>query len=88
MNDAKALEEIKRLALLPQRVKFTRHCRERMDERGAIAADVVAALLSATSAEYQTDKQNFRVDGGVDTDGEALTAIVDLQDDVIVVTMF
>jgi len=45
-------------------------------------------LLSATSASWQHDRETWRVDGGVDGDGDDLTVIVDLEADVIVVTIF
>jgi hypothetical protein len=59
-----------------------------MPERGATFADVRQSLLTAASARWQADRQNWRVDGGVDTDGEELTVIVDVEADVIVVTLF
>jgi hypothetical protein len=59
-----------------------------MSDRGATARDVRKALLSATDATYQAHRQNYRVSGGTDTDGDDLTVIVDLEADVIVVTIF
>lgn len=87
MSDARALEEIKRLVALGH-VVFTRHARQRMDERGARATDVCNALSTATSATLQTDRDNWRVDGGVDHEGDGMTVIVDIEADVIVVTLF
>jgi hypothetical protein len=87
VTDAEALEEIQRLAGLG-RVVYTKHARDRMSDRGATARDVRKALLSATDATYQADRQNYRVSGGTDTDGDDLTVIVDLEADVIVVTIF
>ena len=87
MSDAKALGEIKRLTKL-DRVIFRMHARERMATRGAVAGDVLNALLSATTASWQHDHETWRVGGGVDRDGDDLTVIVDLEADVIVVTIF
>jgi hypothetical protein len=87
VSDASALTEIKRLAGL-NRIVYSSHARDRMFERGATARDVRAALLSATVARWQADRRNFKVDGGVDCDGDEMTVIVDIQADVIVVTIF
>ncbi len=85
MSDA--LAEIKRLVEL-ERVLYTQHARERMVERGATARDVRCALRSAKLAKWQADRENWRVGGGVDLDGDELTVVVDLLADVIVVTLF
>lgn len=87
MTDAEALEEIKRLVGLG-RVVFTRHARERMGDRSATAGDVCEAMLTARSAAWQADRSNWRVSGGVDLDGDDLTIIVDIEADVVVVTLF
>lgn len=87
MSNAAALAEIKRLAGLG-RIHYTGHALDRMDERGATRGDVRSALLSATSAAWQPDRSTWRVDGGADRDGDALTVIVNLEADVIVVTVF
>lgn len=87
MSDAKALTEIKRLAGL-DRVILTKHARDRMNDRGARRGDVINALITATSATYEPERLNWRVVGGADRDGEALCVIVDLEADVIVVTLF
>ena len=59
-----------------------------MNERGARPSDVRNALLTATSAVWQADRQNWRVDGGVDRVGDELTAVVDIWADLVVVTIF
>ena len=46
------------------------------------------ALLGATSATEQRDRGCWRVQGGVDLDGDDLTVIVALEADVVVVTLF
>lgn len=87
VNDAKALAEIQRLARLG-RIVYTPHARRRMKERGATELDVRHALRIATAARYQADRRNWRVEGGVDTEGDELMLICDLEADVIVVTLF
>ena len=84
--DDRALAEIQRLASL-NRLVFTSHAAKRMDQRGAKREDVRAALVSATSARAQ-DRGGWRVEGGRDRDGDDLTVIVDIEDDVIVITLF
>ena len=86
-NDAKALAEIKRLAR-SNRIRITSHARRRMDERGATERDIRKALLTATAAVHQDDRRNWRVDGGMDIDGDDLMLICDIEANVIVVTLF
>lgn len=59
-----------------------------MDERDATDLDVRRALRTATTAFRQVDRDNWRVQGGVDTRGDDLTLICDLEAEVIVVTLF
>ncbi len=59
-----------------------------MPERGATYEDVKRALISAATATWQDDRGNWKVDGGVDLEGDELTAVVDVQADVIVITLF
>lgn len=87
MSDAKALGEIQRLAQL-DRITYSGHAQQRMSERGARPSDVRNALLTATRAVWQADRQNWRVDGGVDRSGDELTAVVDIWADLVVVTIF
>jgi hypothetical protein len=87
LNDAKALAKIKRFARL-DRIVITSHACRRMEERGATERDIRKALLTATAAIHQEDRDNWRVDGGVDIDGDDLMLICDLEEDVIVVTLF
>lgn len=88
MSDAKALEEIHRLAALPGRIRYRGHALDRMDERGATREDVRNALRSSTDATWQPDRGTWKVTGGVDLDGDDLVCAVDIEDDVIVVTIF
>lgn len=87
VNDAEALAEIRRLARLA-RVVITPHARKRMIERFATEQDVYKALRTATAAVRQEERGNWRVAGGVDLDGDDLTLICDLDNDVVVVTVF
>lgn len=87
VNDAKALAEIQWLARL-DRIVVTPHAGRRMDERGATERDVRNALWTATAALRQADRDNWRVEGGLDIEGDPLTLICDIEADVIVVTLF
>ena len=87
MNDARALAEIQRLSRL-DRIVISRHANQRMNDRGATETDVRKALLTATAAIRQADRDNWRVEGGVDTDGDDLTLVCDIGVNVIVVTLF
>jgi hypothetical protein len=58
-----------------------------MRERRAGLVDVRMALASATAAMTQ-DRGGWRVEGGRDRDGDDLTVIVDIEADVIVITLF
>lgn len=87
MNDAKALGEIRRLAQ-QDRIVYSDHAQVRMSERNARPSDVRHALLTATAAVRQADRENWRVLGGVDRGGDDLTAVVDIWADLVVVTIF
>jgi hypothetical protein len=69
------------------RIAITDHARHRMLERRAKFLDVRRALMSATSAKTQ-DRSGWRVEGGLDRDGDELTVIVDIEAEVIVITLF
>jgi hypothetical protein len=86
VTDTRVLGEIQRLARL-DRIVLTRHAVKRMDQRDAKRGDVRAALVSATSAVAQ-DRGGWRVEGGCDREGDDLTVIVDLEADLIVITLF
>jgi len=69
------------------RIALTDHAIRRMRERRAGLVDVRRALTSATAAMTQ-DRGGWRVEGGRDRDGDDLTVIVDIEADVIVITLF
>lgn len=69
-------------------VVFTRHTQDRMDERGASTDDVCNALLTATDAAHEPEKDRWKVTGGTDLDGDALKVVVAIEADVIIVTLF
>jgi len=87
LSDAATLAKLKRLARL-DRIVITAHANQRMGERGTCLPGVRRALLTATTAFRQADRDNWRVEGGVDNDGDALKLICDIEADVIVVTLF
>jgi hypothetical protein len=68
------------------RVRFTRHAEERMCQRRISASDVYCALRTATGCRAQKDG-DWKV-RGLDRTGDELTAIVVLEDEVVVVTVF
>lgn len=60
-------------------IRFTSHCRDRMDERGATILDVRHTLrygVVSQDAEWDTNSQNwkYRV-AGFDTDGDTMSVI-------------
>lgn len=63
------------------------HSYDRMAERGATEDDVLRALATATGADLQ-DNGRHKCTGGVDLDGDDMTVIVELQSDVIIITLF
>jgi hypothetical protein len=52
------------------------------------SGDVRHALWTATAAFRQADRGTWRVEGGLDIDGDPLTLICVIEADVIVVTLF
>jgi hypothetical protein len=87
VDGTKALAEIKARAAV-NRVAFTSHALARMAQRGANRRDVLNALGSASGAQWQTDHETWKVDGGVDQDGDELTVCVLIEGDLIVCTLF
>jgi hypothetical protein len=83
--EAQALEEIRGYASA-NRVCFTRHAWQRMDERGTTERDVLHALKSAVSCVAQANG-TWKVPSN-DASGDDLTAVVALDDGVLVVTLF
>ncbi len=82
-GDATVLVEVQRL----DRIVITGHARKRID-RGATRDDLRSALVTATLAIRQPDRGNWRIEGGADNEGDDLTVIIDLEAEVIVVTLF
>lgn len=64
------------------------HAIERMQERNATSGDVIAAILSSSKAAYQSDRENWKLTGGVDLDGDAMTLIVDFIGDLAIITIW
>jgi hypothetical protein len=69
-------------------VVFTRHARDRMDERGATPEDVLHAIATAKTATYQADRDCWRVTGGVDIEEDDLSIVCVVEADVILITLF
>lgn len=44
--------------------------------------------MTSTAAHYQREKDRWRLDGGVDTDGDELTMIVAFDSGLVVITVF
>jgi hypothetical protein len=42
----------------------------------------------ATKADYQAAKDNYRVSGGCDLDGDPMTVIVAIEADAVIITIF
>ena len=68
------------------RIQLSSHARARCRERGLLFADVQAALSKAHGCREQDDGR-WRVVGD-DLGGDELTAVVVLDDGVLVVTVF
>jgi hypothetical protein len=64
------------------------HVSQRLSERGATRKCVCKALQTAKTATFQADNNRWRLDGGVDSDGDELTLIVEVKNGVLVVTLF
>ncbi len=62
-----------------------------MPNRRIHARDIDAALLSATSAHYQANRDTWKVLGGCDLDGDALAVVVAVEEEMVrvrIVTVF
>lgn len=88
MTSVEALAEIKRIALIINRVQPNHHALDRMEERGAVLADVQNALLTATGASWQAEHGSWKVVGGVDLDGDGLNVALEFTSDLLVRTVF
>lgn len=82
-----ALARIKELVARGS-VRFTFHARIRMDERNASESDVCNAIQTADSAAYQAARDNYKVSGGCDHDGDPMVVIVAIEADAVVVTIY
>lgn len=87
MTPAEAVAEARR-AGTTRRFVVSLHARQRQGPRSVQLGDIAAALASATSASYQADRDTWRIDGGLDLDGDELTVIVAFEDGVVVVTVY
>ena len=86
--DAKVVDVLNRIKHLAdiRAIRFTRHGRERADERGANFEDVREALMTASTSKPDGDK--YKVEGGRDLDGDSLTVVVAIEEKLLVVTLF
>jgi hypothetical protein len=80
VNPTRARKRIRALVRLG-RIRFTEYCALRMLERGIEALEVSRLLLSAPACHAQANGR-WRIPG------EELTAIVELVEDAVVVTLF
>jgi hypothetical protein len=84
VTPAEALQAIRALAV-KGRVRVKPHAYQRMQQRNVTFRDVSSALCRASTCEVNNDK--WRVTGP-DGDGDSLTCIVAVEDDVVVITVF
>lgn len=85
MTPAEARREIRRLAIA-RRVRFSPHARQRMNERFVRPQDIYSTLENCVSCKAGQGER-WKV-AGPDTDGDELTLVVTIEDDVVVVTVF
>jgi hypothetical protein len=81
-----ALKEVQRLASKGY-IRYVPHARQRMQQRRVKEVDVKNALLTAGAARWRTDHQRWEIVGGVDVDGDDLTVAVEIEADVVVITV-
>ena len=86
MQPDEALETVRGFAAA-NRIRLSRHARQRMEERCATYDDVREALMSATSCLPEPDDR-WLVIGGCDLAAEPLALVVVIEAGVVVVTMF
>lgn len=86
VSSEQALAEIRGYAAA-NRIRLTGHASLRMQQRGADFRDVRSALMTATAC---TEQQNgsWRIEGGVDRDGDDLTVVAAIEQGVVVITLF
>jgi hypothetical protein len=87
MSNDGALNRIQHAARFG-RVIPSAHARQRMALRGAQAGDVMNAIRTATVAIHEGETK-YRLEGGIDTDGDALVVVVaEVQPGLYVITIF
>jgi hypothetical protein len=74
------LERVRRHAVQGALI-LGRHAQQRMIERNIMAEDVNNAAFTATTAKFQRDKGTWRLEGGLDLDGEVVVLVVAPRDD-------
>jgi hypothetical protein len=67
--------------------KVARHAYQRMDQRGVTRQCLERALRTAKSATYQPETDRWKLEGGLDSDGDPLTLILKLNG-VLVITPY
>lgn len=85
MTAAEALADIRGYARAG-RYWFTRHARQRMEERGIRETAAVRALCYAMEC-WPDDDDKWRTTGR-DRDGEAIELVVAIEDELIVITLY
>jgi hypothetical protein len=68
--------------------RLSGHAQQRCAERGVGRNDVKQALVSCENADWQEEQKTWKITGGRDLDGDALTLAVAVQHGVVVVTVF
>ena len=86
MTSAEVLADIRGYAAA-NRIRLTGHASLRMQQRGADFADVRSALMTATMCRAQ-ENGCWRVEGGVDRDGDEMTAVAAIENGVVIITVF
>lgn len=90
MTPNRALALVRELAAA-RRISLTRHARERMRPvpfgRGCSFEDLCCALRSATECKPGEEPERW-IASGADLDGDELSVVLVIQDDLLVVTLF
>lgn len=84
MSPAEALAAVRRHAT-SGRIVISQHALVRMRQRNVSFRDVRRALSAAHTCQPEADKWKVT---GPDTDGDGLTCVVMIEDDVLVITVF
>jgi hypothetical protein len=86
VTPGEALADIRGYAAA-NRIRLTGHASLRMQQRGADFRDLRSALMTATACQAQ-ENGAWRVEGGLDRDGDDLTVVAALEQGVVVITLF